>query len=168
MKKLLVFLFITSCFYIFNSCSEPSRGDVINVTRLYFNNSTNYLIKFIPYKNGLAITDSIKVFLPNTITQLEGLKFNSQSGASSTFDFKYRRNTDSIMVIFNNIKKEKHKFSVTNTLVSPYLPSKERSIYTNDGGAYDVKIIEQRKNFIEVEFTYTFSEQDYLDAELIN
>ena len=158
MKKMIVLIAINCC-WIFHSC-EPSRGDALNIKRVYFNNITSHIIKLLPYKNGLVIKDSVKVFLPNSITILESQKYKSLT-ASTDFDFKYQRVTDSIIVKFDDSKKEKHLFGEI------FLPNKERCIETNFGGAYNVKIIEQRKNFIEVEFTYTFTEQDYLDAEFI-
>jgi len=164
MKK-IIFILITSCIFL-HSCS-PSRGDVVTVTRLYFNNSTIHVIKLVPYKNGIVITDSVKVFLPNTITLLESQKYKMLTPDSETFDFRYQRNTDSILVVFDDIKKEKHRNVQSIPIESTYLPNNERSIYFNYVGVYQSKIIEQRKNYIEIEFTYTFTEQDYLDAEVI-
>jgi|GEM_PF-3673740 len=164
MKK-IIFILITSCIFL-HSCS-PSRGDVVTVTSLYFNNNTIHVIKLIPYKNGIVITDSVKVFLPNTITLLESQKYYMLSANYISFDFRYQRVTDSILVYFDNIKKEVHRNATTNPVLSPYLPSKDRSIYHTFLGTYTSKIIEQRKNYIETEYTYTFTEQDYIDAEVI-
>ncbi len=145
---------------IFNACGVPI--DALLVKRIYINNSTNHVIKFLPYKNGLIITDSIKIFAPNTITLLESEKLYFPSPVNPIFDLRYQRVVDSTIVTFDGIKKEKHQFpGVTAT----YLPNKERCIETNDAGAYKEKIIEQRKKYAEVEYTYTFTEQDYLDAD---
>ena len=158
MKKLIITLIILGNL-IFNAC-EPPRSNILNITKTFYNNTTSYTIKFLPYKNGLVITDSIKVFLPYSITLLERSKYFMPS-ATTDFVSNYQQFTDSIIVIFDDIKKEKHNY------LKSYIPNKERSIYSNYSDVYLKKIIEQRKNFIEVEFTYTFIEQDYLDAEFI-
>jgi len=165
MKKIIVLLIVLGCF-VFNACVGVKK-DAIIVTRIYFYNNTKHIIKLLPYEKGLVVTDSIKVFPPSTITWLETEKNNTPSPASPAFDFRYRRNTDSILVTFNDVKKENHHLFMPNSSKITYLPSKERCLIVEDGGAYEQKIIEQRKTYVEVEYTYTFTEQDYLDAEVI-
>ena len=165
MEKLLLFLYIISL-SIFHSCTGDTKRVSTHITRTYFNNSTSYMIKLLPYKNGLLINDNIKIFAPNSINLFESNKF-FMPDESITFGFTYQQNTDSIIVAFDNIKKEKHRVFQIKPNESPYLPNQQRSLYSVDQSAFLPKIINQRKNFIEVEFTYTFTEQDYLDAEFI-
>ncbi len=110
MKRLTLILFILISL-IFNSC-EPPRSNVLKVTRIFYNNTTSHLIKFMPYKNGLVITDSIKIFPPNSITLLEKSKYNMPS-VTTDFVSNYQQFTDSIEVNFDDIKKENHNFLKT-------------------------------------------------------
>ena len=161
MKKLITLLLI---FLVFNSC-DNKRFDVKHIRRNYFKNNTTHSIKLLPYKNGLVITDSIKIFTANSTTLLES-RTDYMPWNDISFDFVYRKVADSVIVTFDGIKKEKHDFFIKNGNETIYLPNKERCIINNDGGrTYKTKIIEQRKKFVEVEFTYTFTEQDFLDAE---
>ncbi len=162
MKKIIVFLFLIGCFGL-NSCEY--KGSTMSLNKIYFNNNTNHVIKFLPYKNGSIITDSIKVFAHNTVTFLESLEINGRGSGSSTFTNKYMNKTDSVIVTFDGIKKEKHQFiPVSSAAAFIFLPSKERSIFS-PSDAFNLKVIEQRKGYLESEYTYTFTEQDYLDAE---
>lgn len=165
MKKTLIYLSLIFCL-VFNSCGEPKEY-VIALIKISFVNNTNKEIKLIPYNSSVIMIDSIKVLPPNSIIQIENVKYNITTQIAKSFLFKYLNNTDSIIISFDGIKKEKHRNKLTNPINLPFLPNVERSIYTNDGGAYKQNIIEDRKNYYEAEYTYTFIEQDYLDAEFI-
>ncbi len=164
MKKIVIFLFVIFCFFLY-SCDHMGTG--FSKNKVYFNNSTSHVIKFLPYKNGLVITDSIKVFAPNTVTLFESTNISMRGGASQpTFTGRYMLSTDSVIVTFDGIRKEKHRvISASSVAAFIFLPSKERSIFKSSD-AYKLKIIEQTKYDVVSEYTYTFTEQDYLDAEL--
>lgn len=138
MKKQIVLFILLGI--IFSACVDRTA---ISVNKMYFKNNTNHIIKFLPYKGGLVIKDSIKIFLPNTNNFFEGLSLRMYSSGYPNPTFRYQENADSILVIFDDIKKEKHTYiSISPTVTAPvFLPNKERSLYSREGDIYKQKII---------------------------
>ncbi len=146
----LIFLFFSA------SCIIEDTG----YTKSIIINETGYTIKIIPYQNGVEQVDMIKILTPNTTTVVferhDRLKTLKPSFAEILQLY------DWIEIVYNDVETIKHqRFSSQDQTGIPY--SSNRNITNPEN--YIKVITKETKHSISGYFSYTFTEQDYLDAK---
>jgi hypothetical protein len=154
MKKLsFIFLvLVLSCKY------EESTN-----TKSFIANNTSHSIIIAPYyQGGVVKSDSISI---NSNQQYMILDKNNKGKGTGFSYSSYIAIYDSIQIIFDNSVKSTHYSYASNTLgTNPKAITYDssRSIYNEAN--YVRNIIMESKRSISNEYTFTFTEQDYLDA----
>lgn len=154
MCKYILVLFVVS----FVSCRVEKTGSAATLIV----NESSHDIEILPFINGeidSSYHKSIKGKSVQSVYQSNG------KGKTTGPPFGlYLQPFDSIVVLFDKKSKSVHlKFnSIADTLRKVVFLSK-RNI-TNESN-YEFKILKETKTYIEGEYTYTFTEQDYLDAQ---
>ena len=71
---------------------------------------------------------------------------------------------DSVVVVFNNADSAVHyRYNTTGNNPKAIKSSDQRSLYNRD--AYSKRIVNEDKHTQSTEYTYTFTEKDYLNAQ---
>jgi hypothetical protein len=125
---------------------------------IYINNTKN-TISFKVFQNSY-ISDSFKI-LPNSEFNKESFSERGLSKEPIIF-FDFLRESDSIIVTFND------SFSLTHLNDSVTYGKKRISYFSSRSlyGANYINIkVDEKKNYIHYKKTFTFTEQDYLDAK---
>jgi hypothetical protein len=152
MRYLLYFTFL-----ILAGCSKEQFGH----TKTFYVNSTNHSIKLLPYNGGLLLAGDVKTIPPLSTTEAY-----SASVRGKTIDPCFGtllQPYDSVLVTYDDAVKIPHiKFNLSYTGTHRVLFTSNRSI--SNPGNYIREITNETKFSIEGRFTYTFTEQDYLEA----
>lgn len=133
------------------ACCKP----IFYSETLITNNST-HAIELIPYKDGVELTQQAISCNTSETKKIYG------DGGVSLFD---TLDADSIYVVFDNAYKNvhySHESSKTSNNPDVIKVTDVRSLFNVD--SYIHRIKEQTKCASGNEYTYTFTEQDYLDA----
>ncbi len=154
MKKILFVILILTL-----SCKYEENTN----TKSFINNNSAHLITIIPYYQGMIVKeDSVNIGINERYLILD--KNNKGKGSGLLYS-SYLAIYDSVQVLFDNSFITTHysyatTFSLTNPKAIKYDSS--RSIYNETN--YIRKITMEDKRSISNEYTFTFTEQDYLDA----
>lgn len=156
MKQYATIIFFV---FIFSSCikEKSTYSSTIAV------NTTNHYILVTPYMNGAVSNKDSFSLKPNTSKTVYQNSYKGiGNGTTYGYDIPY---TDSVIVIFDNKYTIVHYNHILPTTVNTksYLFSSIRNLY-NDS-SYIRELITESSNTKSWEFTYTFTEQDYLDAK---
>jgi hypothetical protein len=152
MSKIL----ILSCLIVLFSCKEESTN-----TKTVFQNKSGHSIEVRPYIQGRESIEDVKIIANNeSIVILD--KDNRGKGTGFTYP-KYILSMDSVEVIFDGTVKAVHyseNIVIGNPKALGY--ANPRNIYNEAN--YIRKITSEDKNNIYNEYTFVFTEQDYLNA----
>lgn len=154
MKNIFIFSFIL----LLNGCIKENVGH----TTSFINNTTAHTIKLLPYYGATLDNANIKIINPNSTLQVyaSNVRGKTIEPCFGTLLAPY----DSVLVTFDDIVKIPHiKFNLTYTGNHKVLFNTNRSISNANNWAR--LITNETKNSLEGNFTYVFSEQDYLDAK---
>jgi hypothetical protein len=153
MKSLI---FISFCLFLL-SCQKEKVGNTNSVIR----NSTNFVIKLLPYKNGILDNSNLKELPPNTdlVVYTANVRGKTLEPCFGTLLQPY----DSILVTFNDSIKIPHiKFNLPYSGTHKILFNSNRSISNQNNWTQNIE--SEDKYSIRGRFTFTFVYQDYLDA----
>lgn len=153
-----MFSFLIIGVLITDSCIKESSA----YAQTFFYNTTEHSVNVIPYQNGQVVNDQIITVKPKERKVVQELFLK---GKSLGVPFGERlRVYDSVLVIFDNVAVSKHlKFGDTSDCSNCILEVSNRHIANSVN--YVKTITESSKRSISGYFTYTFVEQDYLDAK---
>jgi hypothetical protein len=149
---LLITFFISSCIK-----EKSTYSTTIAV------NSTNHYILITPFANGVISNKDSFSLDPNVSKNIyESYYRGIGSGVTYGYDIPY---TDSIIVTFDNRYKMVHYNHILPTMLNTkhYLFLSKRNLY-NDS-SYNRVLLSETSSNKDWRFTYTFTEQDYLDAK---
>jgi hypothetical protein len=151
-------IFISILMLLLNGCIKEKVGH----TTSFINNKTAHTIKLLPYNGATLDNANIKIVNPNSTLQV--------------YDFTVRGKTiepcfgtllqpyDSVLVTYDDVVKIPHiKFNLPYTGNHKILFNTNRSI--SNANNWTKLITNETKYSLEGNFTYVFSEQDYLDAK---
>ena len=154
MKKILASMFFTGII----SCTKEET----TLSNSFAKNNTNHTIKVQPFYNGIVNTtmtfelqgkESKKIYYNNTRGKNIGLTYGG-----------INQPMDSFIVTFDNLYSIVHyKPPLIGNNPKRYLYNSKRNLYNDT--SY-VTVLENKTKYSNSwEFTYTFTEQDYLDAK---
>jgi hypothetical protein len=152
--------FIAFSIVAFSSCNYEKSAN----TKSFINNNTFNKVTIIPYYQGFVVKeDSVQI----NSNQLVLVLNKNEKGKGSGFSYPlYLAIYDSVLVAFDNsIHATHYSYATTNKGNNPKAIKidSSRSIYNEVN--YVRKIITESKRGISNEYTFTFTEQDYLDAK---
>lgn len=126
-------------------------------------NSTSHYIEVRPVSKGLVVSQNILRLMPGQKLQVGGASFRGILD-HQLFDNEYFSDADSVLVIYDSTFVVSHYF-VTPSSVRPkhHLRLSSRNIINQAN--YDFKYEDDSKHKRQTFSTYTFTEQDYLDAK---
>ncbi len=152
-KLLLIILVLSSCRY------EDSTN-----TSNFITNNTAHKITLTPYHNGIADNNNIvNINSKESKMVLENNNLGKGTGYTYASDLAIK---DSTYVLFDDTILEVHysfKESSNNIHSTGIKSDSNRSIYNENN--YIRQIKSENKHNISNEYTFTFTEQDYLDAK---
>jgi len=137
------------------SCIKEERA----LSELVYVNHSTKKIELKIYRDAI-IVDSF--FISPNSQNIKESHYARGKYEKATIFYEFLRNSDSTTIIFNDSFKITHLYdSITiNSKRIGYFSN--RSIYGNN---YVESIFEEKKHFIHHKVTFTFTEQDYLDAK---
>lgn len=144
---------------VFVGCTKERSTNY--VATLY--NGTSHNIEIKPYYGGVSPANK-KI----NLGPLESLEIANGSrrgiGENAGFSSNVLGSPDSMIVIFNNT------FSITHYTVTPTAFSNKYYLYTSlrnieNFKSYEYTILKDSKHERGVSYKYTFTNQDYLDAQ---
>lgn len=147
----LILLSITSCI------KEEST-----YSSTYLVNNTMHSIQLLPYFKGVISYDEAISIQPksNILALSKSSRGKAQGLSYATYMVPY----DSIYIVFDDsINAVHYRQNEQGKSVSAIKYDNKRNIYNRDN--YEYKIISEEKYKIHTEYTFTFIEQDYLDAK---
>ena len=154
------YIALISLFFFITSCHRETTYD----TKTLLINAADVDIKLIPYQQEIVITSKIVTLNPKERLQVMHRSGRGKGGGEIYIEEIYFN--DSVNVTFGSNKVSPHY----NHTVSAKYPNLQgihvgsnRSLYKRDN--YVRKILFENKRSIENEYTYTFTNQDYLDAQ---
>jgi hypothetical protein len=144
---------------VFVSCTKERSTNY--VATLYNGSSHNIEIK--PYYGGVSPANK-KINLGPMESKEIANGFDRGIVDHAGFSSAFLGSPDSMVVIFNNA------FSITHYTVTPTVFSNKYYLYTSlrnieNYKSYEYKILEDSKHERGVSYKYTFTNQDYLDAQ---
>lgn len=141
----------------FASC----RHEESTYTTTIMNNNSSHSIKIIPYYQGTASIVDSKDISPNSALKI--LSSNTR-GKSAGYSYPiYLIAVDSIYVVYDNIATSVYyREGSTGANPKAIKYDSSRSLYNEKN--YVRKIVTESKRSISNEYTFTFTENDYLDA----
>lgn len=145
------------CFF-FCACTKEKKTYSTTIAR----NTTAHSILVIPYLNGNIFTSDS--FSLNSNSEKEVLSIGDGGIGSGTSYAKANQYVDSFVVIFDKTFSIVHyKPTVIGLNPKRYLFSSKRNLYNDT--SYLAVITSDDSGVRNWKFTYTFTEQDYLDAK---
>ena len=124
--------------------------------------TTAHNIEIRPYYGGTSPSNK-RVFLGNG-EEFEIAEGSNWGKGDSGFDSKFFGAPDSIIVIFDGTFKCTHYVNTPGALANRYyLFSSLRNLMNPK--SYQYKVLDKSKHEMNVSYTYSFTDQDYLDAQ---
>ena len=154
MKKLISFCLLG----IFISCKKEEVGH----TSSFIKNTTSHKIMLLPFNGAILDNASIKVINPNTTLEVynKSVRGKTIEPSFGTLLQPY----DSVVVSYDDTIKIPHiKFNTVYSGNHKVLFTTSRSISNQNN--WTKLITKETRYSLEGNFTYTFIEQDYLDAK---
>ncbi len=154
MKKYFILYLL---FIVHVSC----RYEESTSTTTFITNNSSHSIEIIPYYQGMISTIDIKDIAPNSTLSVLS---NNTRGKSAGYSYPiYLIAVDSVYVSYDNLNTVVYyKENSLSTNLKAITYDSSRSIYNEAN--YIRKILIESKRSISNEYTFTFTEQDYLDA----
>jgi hypothetical protein len=153
--------YLVLCFVIIiaSSCIK----DYASVSSSILVNSTSHTIKILPYMFGDPLFSQSITLQPNSkdsIFRTKPVKGKSLGDPYGVFLRPY----DSVIVLFNNVKSSKHqRFGDSTTCDRCISITNHRAISNPDNWTKEIQ--KEFKHYLHGSFTYTFTEQDFLNAK---
>ncbi len=133
------------------------EGTFITYSKLENRSTVDISIK--TYRNGVIYSKIILVGR-NEVAMLDQNSGRTKAIVHSS----YLGVLDSLIIEFNNTKKATHYgYSKTGNNSQAILSTNNRSLFNSVG--YVQKTVKDTKCYLETDFVYTFTEQDYLNAK---
>jgi len=138
------------------------RHEESTSTKTFITNNSSHSIEIIPYYQGVISNVDIKYIAPNSTLPI---LTNHTRGKSAGYSYPiYLIAVDSIYVLYDNLKTVVYyKENSTGNNPKAITYDSSRSIYNEAN--YIRKITQEDKRSISNEYTFTFTEQDFLDAK---
>jgi len=151
-------IFIIASLFLVSCTKESMTG-----YKTFLKNNTDHMIVIKPYHFGSVAMDKIITLPPSDSLQIaEGSERGIVTGV--VFSSEYFIGMDSLVVNFDNLYNITHYF-----ILNPALNTKYYEFTSNrnlgNGISYAIKIEDVSKYSRHNTYTYTFTEQDYLDAK---
>ena len=150
------FIFFLLVLWMTN-CTKEKIGH----TKTFIKNTTAYTIKLLPYSGATLDVSNIKTIPPASTVEVYSANVRGKTidPCFGTLLQPY----DSVLVTYNDSVKIPHiKFNLSYPGDHKILFQNGRSI--SNPNNYVKEIISETKYSLSGQFTYTFVEQDYLDA----
>ncbi len=153
MKNTFAYVFCV----LFFGCSKEKIGH----TETFINNTTAHTIKIMPFNGSTLDLNNLKVIPASTTIEIYSANVRGKT-IDPCFGVLLQP-YDSILIVYDDSIKIPHiKFNQTYSGNHKILFESNRSISNIKN--YQKEITDESKNTIRGKFTYTFVEQDYLDA----
>jgi hypothetical protein len=151
-------IFIISLILFLNGCIKERIG----YTKSFIANATAHTIRLLPYYGATSDNSNIIIVNPNSTAEV--YKRNISGKTIDPCFGTLLQQYDSVLITYDDVVKIPHiKFNLVYTGNHKILFSNSRSISNADHWAK--LITNETKYSLEGNFTYTFVEQDYLDAK---
>lgn len=162
MSRVLLHQFIRNILYLMVVILPGCIKEEVGHTQTFIKNITNHTIKLLPFSGG-----AIDGGMTRVIPALSNIEVFSANVRGKTLDPSFGtllNPYDSVLVVYDDTVKIPHiKFNLVYTGTHRVLHSSNRSI-SNEAN-YDKQITKETKYSLRGSFTFTFIEQDYLDAK---
>ena len=127
-------------------------------------NSTSHIIEIRPFIGGILQNDKIVTLLPDSIMLIGKGSIRGINEIGTGFYSDYVNYSDSIQVIFDN------QYKITHYVQSPLNFAPKYYIYTSEENILNIKsyegtIVDDDKHRRTIHYSYTFTEQHFLDAK---
>ena len=155
--------YFTISILVLNGCIRTTE-EITNYTATVVNN-TSHIVIFKPYAFGSVRQDKQFTLAPGSSLEIANGFMRGITVLGSGFGSDYLAGSDSIEIVFDNIYKMTHYGSALPTPLSGkhYLYTSNRNILNKN--SYFAKQEGENKYSVTYSYTYTFTEQDYLDAK---
>lgn len=158
MKRILFYICICYLASALISCTDQTSYKTVSL----FINETSHLITLTGYKNGNVDPLSYQVIQMNETKEIY-VDQNDGKGRGLVYPGEMA-GLDSLVVLFDNSKKAVHYGPLTqsgnNPLALDY--NNGRNLFNEDN--WNLKTLKDTRRRLESEFSYTFTEQDYMDT----
>jgi hypothetical protein len=153
--KYLFCVFLIAAF----SCNKEKT----TYSRAYWINATSHHIEVRPIGKGIVISQNVVRLLPGSKLEIAASSFRDIVNRPM-FDSRYFEGADSLIVVYDSLYTITH-YANTPIALSPkhYLFSSTRNI--GNPNSYKFEFQDKSKHKRETFNTFTFTEQDYLDAK---
>ncbi|WP_045459713.1 hypothetical protein [Sporocytophaga myxococcoides] len=125
-------------------------------------NTSNHEIKILPYDDGNLINGDIKSIPANSTIKVLALTTRGKSTGPS-----YANNImffDSLNIVFDDtISSVHYRQNLSGDNPEAIKFENNRNLYNEDN--YVRKVVMEKKHYISTEYSFTFTEQDYLNAK---
>lgn len=154
MIRFIFFLLILCMF----SCTKEKVGH----TKTFIKNTTSHTIKLLSYYGATLDVNNTKIIPPSST--IEAYTANVHGKTIDPCFGTLLQPYDSVLVTYDDTVKISHiKFNLPYNGTHRILFQSNRSI--SNPGSYIKEITNETSYSLEGKFTYTFVEQDYLDAK---
>lgn len=138
------------------------RYEESTFTKTFIANNSSHSLKLIPYYQGMSSNVDVKDVAPNSTLEILN---NNNRGKGTGYSYAiYLIPFDSLYVVYDNTDSCVYYRENSNGINSKAIKYDSiRSIYNVSN--YVRKITQEDKRSISNEYTFTFTEQDYLDAK---
>jgi hypothetical protein len=153
MKFNLIILII---YISLSSCRHEESNDTVT----FIDNKTLHTIKVLEYSNGLLL----KEIFNNRMDKKIVLNSNTRGKGGGYSYASYLSFNDSTLVVYDDsIQIVHYSYKESKNQLSGIFYDSSRSLYNRNN--YIRKINQEEKHYISNEYTFNFTEQDYLDAK---
>lgn len=149
MRKIIILF----CIFLFLSCRKESSGKYTS----YFNNQSKYEIELVCFKSGKIDQFGTKRILPNQNTELY---VSAGSDGLIAYDIHIAA-YDSIIFNLKDVNIVHYSYILKGDNMKALQYNHPRNIFNKINWSEKVIVNEKHKSVRE--YTYNFSEQDYLD-----
>ncbi len=159
MKRIIFYISIGCIFLRITSCTDQTSYKTVSL----FENDTPHLITVKGYKNGTVNTLSEQTI---TAQQTKEVYVDQNDGKGRGLVYPGEiAGLDSLVVEFDVGIKAIHYSSLTKNGTNPSALdfSNSRNLFNENNWIF--KTVKETKRRLESEFSYTFTEQDYLNAK---
>ena len=147
---LIIYIFLSAC-----------RREESNNTVSFIDNETLHTIKILEYSNGLL---SQEILIASSMGKKMVLNNNARGKGRGYSYASYLSFNDSTLVVYDDsIQIVHYSYKESKNQLSGIQYDSSRSLY--DENNYIRKITHEDKRSISNEYTYIFTEKDYLNAK---
>ena len=137
-------------------------GDGSHETETYFENRSGHKVRVQPYNGGGIYESKVRILAVDEIQQVWGEKGRGPSIGSVYGELA----NDSIVVTFDDPLKVTHLGAMKGLLINTYPYEHPRNLLNRKN--YTTTKLETSGKFVESEYRYIFTPEDYQDALRLN